>query len=53
MASLSDSIASFQAFTGTSEQEATMYLEMGGGNVEIAVGLFFGGGSAGGFGGGG
>jgi hypothetical protein len=50
MASLAtpESISSFQAFTGASAQEASMFLEMAGGNVEIAVGLFFGGGGGGG-----
>ena len=48
MSSLADSISSFQAFTGASSQEATMFLEMAGNNVEMAVGLFFGGGAGGG-----
>ena len=43
-----EAIANFVAFTGASPQEATMFLEMSGGNVQIAVELFFGGGAAGG-----
>lgn len=34
----------FQAMTGLSAPEAAMWMEMAGGNVEVAVGLFFGGG---------
>ena len=51
MSSLTDSnIASFQAFTGASAPEATMFLEMAGGNnVSLAVELYFGNGSGGGF----
>eukprot|EP00750_Incisomonas_marina_P021197 INCI4204.1.p2 GENE.INCI4204.1~~INCI4204.1.p2 ORF type:complete len:297 (-),score=62.57 INCI4204.1:1916-2806(-) len=37
-------VSSFMAFTGASPPEAAMFLEMSGGNVEIAVELFFGGG---------
>ena len=45
MSAFTDSqINTFQAFTGVaSKQECEMYLEMSGGNVEGAVGIFFGG----------
>ena len=45
MSAFTDSqINTFQAFTGVaSRQECEMYLEMSGGNVEGAVGIFFGG----------
>ena len=41
-----EQINTFQAFTGiTSKNECEMFLEMSGGNIETAVGLFFGGGA--------
>ncbi len=41
-----EQINTFQAFTGiTSKNECKMFLEMSGGNIETAVGLFFGGGA--------
>eukprot|EP00944_MAST-04C_sp_MAST-4C-sp1_P002621 g2621.t1 len=48
MSAFTDSqINTFQAFTGVaSRQECEMYLEMSGGNVEAAVGIFFGGGDS-------
>jgi len=50
LAATPEAISGFQAFTGASTQEASMFLEMAGGNVEMAVGLFFGGGGGFGFG---
>ena len=46
-----DVVANLQAFTGLGEQEARMYLEMAGGDLEMATNLVFGGGDAGGGGG--
>ena len=40
------SAADFAAMTGADEQAAAMYLEMAGGNMEIAVSIFFDGGGA-------
>ena len=39
-------VAQFMAFSGTDAGTATAYLEMSGGDVEIAMGLFFGDGAA-------
>ena len=44
-------VAQFIAFTGADAGTAAAYLDMAGGNVEMAVGLFFGGGGDGGGGG--
>ena len=41
----------FMAMTGCDETAATMYLEMAGGNLEIAMGIYFDGGAQGGGGG--
>lgn len=42
------SIAQFQAITGADSQQASMFLEMSGGNLETAMALFFDGGDTGG-----
>eukprot|EP00947_MAST-08B_sp_MAST-8B-sp1_P002785 g2785.t1 len=48
-----EAVATFQAMTAVSEEEAKMYMEMSGGDLEMAMNIFFGGGAGGGGDGGG